>query len=207
MAGKGKPGPKGKRGRPRGIRIQGEHGCRTCQHPEVPRINFLCASGGDKSAIASQFGLPYSSVLYHHSRHITARYKKIIGASRVESFEALLTKAAEGDAESLDILQLVIRGHTRGWALGLESNDAKAMSLHAAKILQATELRAKITRELIGTPTVQINQYLTNDAAQLVQVLENHPEAADAVLRWHQQRTNTRVIEHEGSNEHVSAAD
>jgi hypothetical protein len=184
--------------------VQGEHGCKTCQHPERPRIDFLCAAGGDKTAIAASFGLPRSSVAYHYDAHITDRYKRIIGASRLESFEALLTKAAEGDAESLDILQLVIRGHMQGWALGLESNDAKTMSLHTGRILQATELRAKITRELTGTPTIQVNNFLTHDAAQLVQVLENYPEAAEAVLRWHQQRTNTRVIEHV---EHAAAAD
>jgi hypothetical protein len=189
-----KPGPKAKSGRPRGIRIQGEHGCRTCQHPERPRIDYLLAAGGDRTAIAAQFGLV--SLAYHFHHHITDRYKRMIGASRLESFEALLTKAAEGDAESLDILELVIRGHMQGWALGLESNDAKTMSLHTGRILQATELRAKITRELTGTPTLQINNFMTHDAAQLVQILENHPEAAEAVLRWHQQRTNTRVIEH-----------
>jgi hypothetical protein len=93
-------------------------------------------------------------------------------------------------------LELLIRGHTQAWALGLESNDAKTMSLHTGRILQATELRAKITHELTGTPTIQVNTFLTHDAAQLVQVLEHYPEAAEAVLRWHSQRTNTRVIEH-----------
>jgi hypothetical protein len=202
-----KPGPKGKRGRPIGIRIQGEHGCRTCQHPECARINFLLASGGDKSAIAAQFGVPYTSILHHHSKHITDRYKRIIGASRLESFEALLTKAAEGDGESLDILNLLIRGHTQGWAVAFESNSTKDMALHSVRILAATELKAKITRELTGTPAIQINSYLLHDAAQLIQILEHHPEAADAVLRWHQQRTTTRVIEYAEHAEHATAAD
>jgi hypothetical protein len=201
---KRKPGPNAKRGRPRGIRIQGEYGCKVCQHLELPRINFLLASGGVRTAIAAQFGLSIGSITHHHQSHITARYKRIIGASRLDSFEELLTKAAAGDAESLDILQLIIRGHMQGWALGLESNDAHTMSLHTGRILQATELRAKITRELTGTPTIQLNTFLTHDAAMLVQVLEKHPEAAQAVIDWHQQRTNTRVIEH---SEHASASD
>jgi hypothetical protein len=127
----------------------------------------------------------------------------MIGASRLESFEELLTTAAEGDAESLDILNLLIRGHMQAWALGLDSGDTKGMSLHTVRILQATELRAKITRELTGTPTIQMNTFLTHDAAQLVQVLEHYPEAAEAVLKWHTQRTNTRVRE----IEHAAAAD
>jgi hypothetical protein len=170
----------------------------------VPRINFLLAAGGDKSAIAAQFGVPRSSLAYHYDAHITSRYKRIIGASRLESFEALLTKAAEGDAESLDILELLIRGHTQGWAMALETGATKDMALHSVRILAATELRSKITRELTGTPTIQVNTFLTHDAAQLVQVLERYPEAAQAVVEWHQRRTNTRVIEH---IEHASAAD
>jgi hypothetical protein len=202
MPRRAKPGPKARAGRPRGLRVQGMFGCKTCQHPERARIDYLCASNGDKSAIAAQFGLSYSSVMHHHRVHVSERYKKIIGATRLDSFEALLTRAAEGDAESLDILNLLIRGHMQGWAVALESNSTKDMALHSVRILAATELRSKINRELVGTPTIQVNTFLTHDAAQLVQILEHHPEAADAVLRWHQQRTNTRVIEHA---EHAAA--
>jgi hypothetical protein len=198
-----KPGPPAKRGRPFGIRIQGEHGCRTCQHPELPRINFLSAQGATPSALAAQFGLSRTSIIHHHRSHITARYKRIVGGSRLDSFEALLTKAAEGDAESLDILNLLIRGHTQAWAVDLDSGDTRRMSINASRILQAVELRAKITRELTGTPTIQMNTFLTHDAAQLVQVLEHFPEAAEAVLQWHTKRTNTTVAE----IEHVPAAD
>jgi hypothetical protein len=192
------------RGRPHGLRVQGEHGCKTCQHPECARINFLVAAGGDKGAIAASFGLPRTSVSYHYGAHVTARFKTIVGASRLESFEALLSKAAEGEAESLDILNLLIRGHLSGWSMALEMGATKDMALHSVRILAATELRAKISRELTGTPTMQINTFMTHDAAQLVQILENHPEAAQAVLEWHQRRTSTRVIEY---SEHASAAD
>jgi hypothetical protein len=192
------------RGRPFGLRVQGEHGCKTCVHPDRARVEFLCASGAELRAVASQFGISHGSVLHHFRNHVSDRYKRIIGASRLETFEALLTKAAEGDAESLDILGLLIKGHTQGWALALDAGSAKDMSLHCVRILQATELRAKITRELTGTPTLQVNNFLTHDAAQLVQVLERYPEAAQAVVEWHQRRTNTRVIEY---TEHASAAD
>ena len=42
------------------------------------------------------------------------------------------------------------------------------MVQHANKILAATELRAKITRELVPGPTLQVNNYLLHDAAQIV---------------------------------------
>jgi hypothetical protein len=164
--------------------------------PSWSRIDFLCASGADIKAIAKQFGLSYPSVLAHYRRHLSVRYKRIVGASRLESCEALLSKAAEGDAATLDILALWTRGHTQAWALALDAGSAKDMSLHAARVLQAAEFRAKITRELTGTPTIQVNTILTADAAQLVQVLEHFPDAAEAVLRWHERRNDTRVIEH-----------
>jgi hypothetical protein len=160
------------------------------------------AQGASPSATSAQFGVSLKSIIHHYRSHVTERYKRMLGASRLESFEALLTKAAEGDAESLDILNLLIRGHMQAWALGLDSNDTRAMTQHTARILQATELRAKITRELVGTPTIQLNTFLTHDAAQLVAVLENYPEAAEAVLQWHTKRTNTTVRE----IEHVPAA-
>jgi hypothetical protein len=193
-----KPGPAPKprpRGRQRGIRIQGEYGCKTCQHPECARINFLVASGGDKTAIATQFGVSRRSLVLHYASHVTARFKRIIGASRMESFEALLTKAAEGETETLDILNLLVRGHSQAWALALETGSNQAMVQHAGKILQASELRSKITRELVPGPTFQVN-YLLHDAAQIVEVLHQHPEAADELLRWYQRRTDTKVIEH-----------
>jgi hypothetical protein len=198
------PDPK-PRGRPKGFRVLGEQGCRVCQHPEFARINFLCASGGEKSAIAAQFGLPYESVRRHHQLHISSRYKKMIGASRLESFEALVSKAVEGGAETLDLLDLLVRGHSTMWSVALDSGSGAAMVQHANKILAATELRAKVTRELVPGPTVQVNNYLLRDAAQLIQILEHHPEAADAVLRWHQQRSTTRVIEYAEHTEHAAA--
>jgi hypothetical protein len=190
MAGKGKPG------RRIGHREQGAHQCRACAHPELARLDFLCASGAHQTAVAAQFGLTKSCVHLHFRRHVSDRYKRIVGANRLETFEQLLTKAADGGAETLDILDLLVRGHSQMWSVALDSGSATRMVQHANKILAATELRAKITRELVPGPTLQVNNYLLHDAAQIVNVLHEHPDAAEALLQWHQKRSNTRAIEH-----------
>src|SRR6516164_3178869 len=190
MAGKGKPG------RRVGHREQGEHQCRSCAHPEAARIDFLCASGAQLNAVAAQFAISQTSVYHHFKKHISERYKRIVGASRLDTFEQLVTKAVEGGAETLDILDLVIRGHTQLWSVALDSGSGAAMVQHANKILAATELRAKITRELVPGPTLQVNNYLLHDAAQIVNILRDHAEAAQSILEWYEKRTNTRVIDH-----------
>ena len=157
-----------KPGRKIGYREQGAHQCRTCAHPEVARIDFLCASGAQLNAVAAQFAISQTSVYHHFKKHISERYKRIVGASRLDTFEQLVTKAVEGGAETLDILDLVIRGHTQLWSVALDSGSGAAMVQHANKILAATELRAKITRELVPGPTLQVNNYLLHDAAQIV---------------------------------------
>ena len=185
-----------KPGRKTGYREQGAHQCRTCAHPEVARIDFLCASGAQLNAVAVQFAISQTSIYHHFKKHVSERYKRIVGASRLETFEELLKKAAEGGAETLDILDLLIRGHTQQWSVSLDSGSGLGMVQHASKSLAATELKAKITRELVPGPSLQVNNYLLHDAAQIVNVLHEHPEAAEAVLQWHQKRTSTRVIEH-----------
>ena len=96
----------------------------------------------------------------------------------------------------MPILEMLIRGHSQMWSLALSTGSAASMVQHANKILAATELRSKITRELVPGPTLQVNNYLLHDAAQIVNVLHEHPAAAEAVLQWHQRRNKTRVVEH-----------
>ena len=179
-----------------GYRAVGAKQCATCAHPEISRIDFLLAGGAQPYSVAEQFGLANASVYYHEKKHISDRYKRIVGAGRLKSFEELMSKAAEGGAETIDILDLLIRGHSQMWSVALDSGSAALMVQHANKILAATELRSKVTRELVPGPTLQVNNFLLHDAAQIVAVLQGHPEAAEAVLQWHNKRTSTKVIEH-----------
>src|SRR5215469_6292554 len=184
------------RGRRPGLRVQGIFHCQTCHHPDLARIDFLCASGAAITPTAAQFGLSARSLGLHFQNHVTDRYKKIIGASRLETFEKLMEKAAEGGADTMDILDLLIRGHSQMWSVALTTGATDQMVKHANKVLAATELRSKITKELVPGPSLQVNNYLMHDAAQIVNVLHEHPEAAEAILQWHRRRTDERAIEH-----------
>ena len=83
MSGKGRPG------RRVGRRETGAHQCQTCAHPEGARIDFLLASGAQINAVAEQFGLSRTSVYHHWKKHVSDRYKRIVGSNRLTSFEEL----------------------------------------------------------------------------------------------------------------------
>jgi len=73
------------------------------------------------------------------------------------------------------------------------------MSMHAGRVLAAIELRSKITLELQPEArNVTVNNYLMRDAAQLVSVLRDHPDAIMDIENWYQQRLDTlKMIDHE----------
>jgi hypothetical protein len=60
--------------------------CHICQHPERSRIG---ASGSAQRAVAAQFGLPKTSLNHHFKLHVSERYKAMVGASHIDSFETL----------------------------------------------------------------------------------------------------------------------
>ena len=198
----------GKRGRKTGHLEGGKRACMTCAHPECARIDYLAASGASLRDLAAQFGLALTSVHRHYTRHVSDRYKAIIGGGRLESFDALMKKCIEGDSETLDILNLLIRGHTHQWAIAFETGSDNRMSLHALRVQAAIELRAKISRELVPAQPLTVNNYLLKDAAELVNQLEGHPEAIAQIEKWHEFRLRggrgpTRMV----TLEHDAAAD
>jgi hypothetical protein len=107
-----------------------------------------------------------------------------------------MERCTEGDSETIDLLNLLIRGHSQAWGIAFESGAWMPMVQHANRVMAATELRSRITRELVPAQSLTVNNYLLKDAAQLVDMLWHHPEAAEEVLRWHERRSQGRVIEH-----------
>jgi hypothetical protein len=93
---------------------------------------------------------------------------------------------------------LLIRGHAQRWGICLEVGADRAMSAHAAKVLQAIELRSRITLELQPeTRNLTVNNYLVRDAAALVHTLRDNPAAVAAVEQWYRERMdNSKLIEH-----------
>ena len=72
--------------------------------PASARLDFLLASGSQIRPLARQYGISVNSLFNHWHNHVSDRYKKLIGASRLETFEALMQKCIEGEAETLDVL-------------------------------------------------------------------------------------------------------
>jgi hypothetical protein len=52
----------------------------------------------------------------------------MVGASHLDSFEELLKGATEANAETIDTLTLLIKGHTQRWAICMEAGSDKLMS-------------------------------------------------------------------------------
>jgi hypothetical protein len=171
--------------------------CHICQHPERSRIDYLCASGTAQRAVAKQFGLPTTSLNHHCKLHVSERYKAMVGASHIDSFETLLANATAANSESVDTLNLLVRGHSQMWALAMEAGDHKTMSVHASRILQALEIRCKITLELAPSGNLTVNNFLMRDAAELVNTLRGNEDAVARIEDWYRWRTQGKLIEAE----------
>jgi len=171
--------------------------CHICQHPERSRIDYLIASGTAQAAIAKQFGFPTTSLSRHFKTHVSERYKAMVGASHIDSFETLLANATAANSETVDTLNLLVRGHSQMWALAMEAADHRSMSVHAARILQALEIRCKITLELAPSGNLTVNNFLMRDAAELVNSLRGNDNAVARIEDWYKWRTQGKLIEAE----------
>src|SRR6516165_9408626 len=87
--------------------------CNTCNHEQRARIDYLLATGSSSRTIEAQYGLRQQNVALHFRNHVSDRFKKMCRASRLESFEALLQQATEANGETLDLLNLLLRGRRR----------------------------------------------------------------------------------------------
>ena len=171
--------------------------CQICQHPERSRVDYLIASGTGQAAVARQFGFPTTSINRHFKMHVSERYKAMVGASHIESFETLLGNATAANSESVDTLNLLVRGHSQMWALAMEAADHKTMAAHASRILQALEIRCKITLELAPSGNLTVNNFLMRDAAELVNTLRGNEDAVTRIEEWYRWRTQGKLIEAE----------
>jgi hypothetical protein len=180
--------------------------CQVCQHPERSRVDYLIASGTAQAAIARQYGFPTTSLNRHWKMHVSERYKQMVGASHIESFDTLLANATAANSESVDTLNLLVRGHSQMWALAMEAADHKTMGLHASRILQALEIRCKITLELAPSGNLTVNNFLMRDAAELVNTLRGNEDAVTRIEQWYQWRTQDKLIEAEIERAEVDQA-
>lgn len=172
--------------------------CLTCQHPERGRIDYLIASGASMRSVGEQFGLDVQRLSSHYKKHVSERFKQLCAAQHLSSFEDMLKSATEANIEAVELCNLLIKGHMQRWAANLESGSDTLMNLHAGKALQSLELRSRITLELQPEArNLTVNNYLIRDAASLVAVLRDNPDAVARVEEWYRNRMdNAKLIEH-----------
>ena len=122
--------------------------CTVCQHEERGRIDYLAASGASLRSLEAQFGVRHASLQRHFERHGTERFKRLCQAQHLTSFAEMLQNATEANAETVDTINLLIRGQAQRWAICLQVGADQNMNFHARRILQAIELRSRIALEL-----------------------------------------------------------
>jgi hypothetical protein len=182
--------------------------CRVCQHPERSKIDYLLAGGATLRPVGQQFGLPIQNLSNHFRLHVSARYKAMVGATHLASFEAMLRDATEANAETVDLINLLIKGHMSRWAVQLEAGADDLMGKHSGRVAQLLELRSRITLELQPeTRNLVVNNYLIRDAASLVDVLKDNPTAIAQVEAWYSARMDRKLIEHDEVKGRAAAAD
>jgi hypothetical protein len=175
--------------------------CTVCQNPERGRIDYLCATTESQRAVARQFGLVQETLRRHFNFHVTDRYKAMARASHNPSFDKLLKDATEANSESVDTLNLIIRGHTQRWGCCLDAGDDEGMKMHARVITEALTVRSRITLEIASPSTITVNNYMLRDAAELANTLRNIPGAAEQVEAYY--RMQGRLIEAEARIEAI----
>jgi hypothetical protein len=95
--------------------------CKTCNHPERTRIDYLIASGGPLKPLAPRFGLKASSVYNHARRHISSEYRAAVRLGPFESEERLRQLCAEAGTSVVETLRAVNAGVSARWLVAFEA--------------------------------------------------------------------------------------
>jgi hypothetical protein len=167
-------------------RTSGSSRCTICRHPDRPQIDLAIASRSSKHAIAQRFGISPHAVWRHGQAHLTPEIRAAL-ATRVLHREGdmrrILLEEGTGVVEALK----AIRGPMFGLYLAsIDVGDARAAAALAGRLHEGLALVAKLTGELVPhTKTSIVNVLLSPDfmrlRTELLQVLQRHPDARDAV--------------------------
>ena len=165
--------------------------CKTSQHPERTRIDYLIATGATLKPLAARFGLKPSSLYNHSKKHISPEYRAAIRLGPFESEERLRQLCAENGASVVEQLRAVNAGVSARWLVAFEAGADDTFVSLTGQIRKNLELLARLTRELVPQPSVvtTTNNFLLFEHPEYVQViaavgvaLRPFPEARRAVL-------------------------
>jgi hypothetical protein len=129
------------------------------------------------------------SLRRHFLSHVSDRFKQLVGSGLFAKFDDLAEKVIDGSAESLDVLEMAIRGHASQWAVGLETGSDQKMVTHSSQLRQWLKLRSDITGEILPAArnTFNVNMLVadtgyTRAIARIVAAVSPFPEARQAVV-------------------------
>jgi hypothetical protein len=71
----------------------------------------------------------------------------------------------------------------------MEAGSDKLMAQHSTRIMAAIELRSRVTLELQPEArNLTVNNFMMKDAAELTNLLQNHPAAVAELEDWYDRR-------------------
>ena len=163
--------------------------CAICKHVERGRIEFMCAAGVGRRAIAKKFDVPADSVYRHWSNHVESTLKQRYVAGRLASLSALQGAMVDESGSILDNLRIVRSNLYAVFSAAAVADDRNAVSLLAGKLHENLQLAAKLSGQFLehGAGTVTNNIFLSPNylqlRADLLRVLRRHPAAAAEVAQ------------------------
>lgn len=161
--------------------------CKTCNHAERGRIDYLLAGGSAAKPIAARFGLKSSSVYNHSKLHISAEYRASVRVGPFGDEAALRDLCNKHGGSVIENLAAIYSTLASRFLNAFEIGDDPTLSLLTQRMHKNLELRAKLTHELMPSSTT-INNNTNVAVFQNPQYLEAIGSIAAALRQFPEAR-------------------
>lgn len=168
--------------------------CKTCQHPERARIDYLAATGAPLKPLAERYGLTKDSLTRHLANHISDDFKNAVKLEPWESEERLRSLCADHGVSALERLGAIYAPLAARYMVAFEAGADQTMIALAGKMTSIAMNQARLTRELMpAQPSMVVNNnvflspgWFEGFTQRMVEFARQHPEVREdlmAVLR------------------------
>lgn len=154
--------------------------CLVCSHPQRKKIDKLLARGDESiSELSRKFGVPWDSLKYHYNNHLP---KTLVPSPSSKEI-----------AVADNLLQELLNIRERAFNL-LERAEAKEDLKAAGTLLRELREQLKLWAELEGRLSQQtqvnvlVNPQWVELRALILNVLDEHPEAKEALINAFEKR-------------------
>ncbi len=142
--------------------------CKTCQHPEINRINEMLVSGVSSYKVAEKFNLKDRGVRLHREKHLPKTLVKAKKLKEESAADELLARVEQIHDKAISIMEQAEQNRKYSSAVG---------ALREAR--QCLELVGRLVGELKSGHTINIhyNPEWILIRGTIFEVLEEYPEA------------------------------